>query len=293
MFFVNANMNWRRVHKTIERKPYLLDPLRVRNVGSAKKMLLQEGMPSHSHMLHTGCQLSGMNQAQWEAFLGVSEKRLLRKSRMTAPVRVGTLTYISRRALVAVILVAATFFLMACTPTGRALTRAIYNSVVEIVEDILYVGVEQRTDTPQELVDLSPAEDTVEYFSSLEEALAAIDEPIYYLNDADAAVDRICFTSSVLFGNSLETEYVFQNEVHLIFRQVWREGQPDRIIFDENKRYNRFYIADSIMIDGSYSQDDKRFIGTISTDTIIVHICIEGTHSLEDALLYLQPLNFR
>ena len=171
-------MNWLKAKRLIRRKPYLLDPYRCRSAEEAQKILDEEGILSPDALLSAARVRAGMSEAEWEAYTGISSEEMRRKIERLTPIRIGKVFSLSRRAAVALIIVVVLALFMACTPIGRAWVVAAYNAIVEVVDGILYIRTDEKTDISRDEPTIESIEDTITYFDSVSDAVEQIEESV-------------------------------------------------------------------------------------------------------------------
>ncbi len=284
-------MSWEKAQRTIRLKPYLIDPCRLRGIAAARKRLVYEGMPLPEKVLATARLRAEMSIPQWETYLGMSDKKIRRKCRKAAPVRFGTLLYISRRAVIAgaIIILIASF--MTFTPVGRAWAFAAYNAISEVIDGILYIRSEERGDNAvSSTLSVAGINASVVQFDSLDDVLGRIEEPVFYLATNEAELTDIQLTTSQIYGDYLEISYVFKDKVQVIIKQDWGGYTEDSIILDSSKEYINVTLNNEIVVEGAYSADDEIFIGSTVIGDTIVHIVIDGAKENNDIEAYLCSL---
>lgn len=137
-------MRWRKANNLLREKPYLLDVYRVRNAAAAQRLARSAGIATASDIMSMAQNRSGMTAEQWTEYVRISEEKISRIDRKAATIRVIGTFELSQRAIITWLLAVAITAFMAITPTGRAWAIALYKTVAEVVNDILFVKAGEK-----------------------------------------------------------------------------------------------------------------------------------------------------
>lgn len=274
-------MNWLKAKRLIRRKPYLLDPYRCRSAEEAQKILDEEGVLSPDALLSAARVRAGMSEAEWEAYTGISSEEMRRKIERLTPIRIGKVFSLSRCAAVALIIVVVLALFMACTPIGRAWVVAAYNAIVEVVDGILYIRTDEKTDISRDEPTIESIEDTITYFDSVSDAVEQIDEPILCFQNDVAELDEICMDSNPIEEMYLASSYLLHDGIKVTIEQSWGSKHEENIVMNPMRETISILLDNGMVIDGVYSSSDSAFVGAAVTPYTVIRICVENIHETD------------
>lgn len=274
-------MNWLKAKRLIRRKPYLLDPYRCRSAEEAQKILDEEGVLSPDALLSAARVRAGMSEAEWEAYTGISSEEMRRKIERLTPIRIGKVFSLSRCAAVALIIVVVLALFMACTPIGRAWVVAAHNAIVEVVDGILYIRTDEKTDISRDEPTIESIEDTITYFDSVSDAVEQIDEPILCFQNDVAELDEICMDSNPIEEMYLASSYLLHDGIKVTIEQSWGSKHEENIVMNPMRETISILLDNGMVIDGVYSSSDSAFVGAAVTPYTVIRICVENIHETD------------
>lgn len=267
--------SYRKTRALLKRKPFLLDPYRIRNAEEVRAFIAEAGYPAPEAILERARRHAGMDAEAWARHIGMSAEEVARRARQYAPIRVGKLFSITRRvAVAALILLLATLF-MACTPVGRAWATAIYNAFVEVVGSVLYIGNEAYSEAPLDMPTAQADDTGTHSYASLEAAMDAIVEPVCYLAGQEDCIVGIELTRSKARGDNLRTRYALPEGVEVIVSQRWKVPGQLGITLGEQLERLQLELPNGLMIDGTFNHDDGIFTGSCIADNTCIDLSID------------------
>lgn len=285
-------MAWFRIKKLIRQKPYLIDPYRIMSMKEAAKIWNNREYPSDEMLLEIARTKLGMTPAEWAA--------LIRKSYTKhSPIMGGLVkAFIRRKKLAAACVLALILALfMVFTAPGKALAMRIYNIVVTIIENMLYIhpaDADPLVDTPISFNEISQIGDVIEdvthSFGTLEEAKEYLERKLAYVKSETFALDSIQYHKSAFSGEYLELSY-HSEKYPAILKLTHR--WPDNISDYEAKlnlgasSYMQTMLNSGHVVEG-FIKDNDIYIGVITIKRLILSIEIEITpvdkESIEEIL---------
>ena len=268
-------MRWRKIQRKFRRKPYILDPFRCRNYQAAKELLFAAGLPSAFEVMETARIRANRTPEEWEAMLGISQKKLMRKCRSAAPIRLGSIALLSKRVVLAVGLILFIGFFMAFTAPGRALAMSLYNAVSEIIDGVLYVRSAESDGAALSIPSVSGEAEEVLHFDTIDALADHVDYPVYYLSNGGAEIDAITLTSSINGEICIETKYAIDDSELIITQTIrpYSSIKEDLIVMEGEKKaeYLELRLNSGIIIEGAFIAQDRSFVGTTVTDAFVVN----------------------
>lgn len=164
---------------------------------------------------------------------------------------------------------------------GRAWVVAAYNAIVEVVDGILYIRTDEKTDISRDEPTIESIEDTITYFDSVSDAVEQIDEPILCFQNDVAELVSMRKVISPVKGLVVESEYSLSDHINITIKQEWGNSHVGSIVTDDTKAHVRIVLPDGLIIDGVYANDDMSFVGVAVTGETIIHVCIMNIPSTD------------
>lgn len=284
-------MRWGKIKRKLQQKPYLLDPYRVRSRRDAKKMLYEQGLPCAAEVLEAARIRAGKSPEEWESLIGMSQKKLARKCRAAMPVRFGHVALVSRRAVLGLGVILLLGFFFGFTYPGRALAKAVYNVVVEVMEDVLHISADADESVWRPIPIVTGNINEELEFDTLEELIEYVDYPVYYLADEDAIISKIYLRRSSHLGERIYTTYKFDDRTVTIC-QIKLEYFNSGEIFLTSKDCTvcNVQLPSGIIVGGVLSPIDNSFIGTTTIDSCAINYVITNCKNEEDLVSILENL---
>lgn len=249
------------------------------SMKEAAKIWNKRGYPSDEMLLEIARTKLGMTPAEWAA--------LIRKAYTKhSPIMSGLVkAFIRRKKLATACMLALILALfMAFTAPGQALAMRIYNAVVTIIENMLYIhpaDVDPLDDTPISSNEIprkeNVPEDVTRTFGTLEEAKEYIVSELAYFNSEAFTLNSIQYRKSAFSGEYLELNY-HSNEYPAKIKLTHR--WPDDISDHEAKlnleasSYMQTMLNSKHVVEG-FIKDNDIYIGVITIERLILTIEIE------------------
>lgn len=284
-------MRWGKIKRKLQQKPYLLDPYRVRSRRDARKMLYEQGLPCAAEVLEAARIRAGKSPKEWESLIGMSREKLARKCRAAMPVRFGHVALVSRRAVLGLGVILLLGFFFGFTYPGRALAKAVYNAVVEVMEDVLHISADTDESVWRPVPIVAGNINEEFEFDTLEELIEYVDYPVFCLDAEDAIITKISFFKSRHLGESISINYQFIDRTIKI-RQThsnYFEYGEDYLTSDECTLCS-FQLSSGIMINGVLSNKDNTFVGVTAIESCVINYIISDCTTEATAISILEKL---
>lgn len=276
-------MRWGKIKRKLQQKPYLLDPYRVRSRRDARKMLYEQGLPCAAEVLEAARIRAGKSPEEWESLIGMSREKLARKCRAAMPVRFGHVALVSRRAVLGLSVILLLGFFFGFTHPGRALAKAVYNAVSDLIESLLYVS----SDVDGPVVHTVPVVTenvNEEYtFNTLEELVDFVGYPIYHLAGREDALTSILLRRKTYSGERIYLNYQFGDRRVGIYQANLEFGSSNGYyIAVGDDEVCHIELPSGIVVDGLRSRKDNSFMGTTNTGAYAITYTINNCENIDD-----------
>lgn len=274
-------MRWRKANNLLREKPYLLDVYRVRNAAAAQRLARSAGIATASDIMSMAQNRSGMTAEQWTEYVRISEEKISRIDRKAATIRVIGTFELSQRAIITWLLAVAITAFMAITPTGRAWAIALYKTVAEVVNDILFVKAGEKAESDN-IPHIEITEEHASGLASLDEASNIIDGYIFCVSPQIAKEYSIVLKKSRTYGDCLKTRYTMDNGTIITLFQYIGAEPFDYVTLDDKKDIVSVNDDNGITLKGVYSRADKACIGSLTYSGITAEITINNLSSKDE-----------
>ena len=284
-------MRWGKIKRKLQQKPYLLDPYRVRSRRDARKMLYEQGLPCAAEVLEAARIRAGKSPEEWESLIGMSREKLARKCRAAMPVRFGHVALVSRRAVLGLGVILLLGFFFGFTYPGRALAKAVYNAVSDLIESMLYVSSDADGPVVHTVPVVTENVNEEYTFDTLEELVDFVGYPIYHLAEKEDALTEIEMRRVTYLGERIYISYQFCDKSIDIYQSNLKFAvYTDYFMTAGNAEPCRIELPSGIVIDGLVSLEDNTFIGTTNTGAYAITYTIDNYGSVDDIISTLSSL---
>lgn len=270
-------MRWRKAKKILRKKPYLLDPVRVRSMEAAKEALYEEGLPSAQELVYAACRKAGIAEEDYESFLGMTKSRFERRCRRYEPVRLGKLFRVTKKVIVIAALVVLLCLFMAATPTGRAIAVSIYDAVSELVGDILHIRPIDAQEGALETVAIDGSATTMT-FDTIEEAETYWGQHIYHFNadQMQVKLNTITVIQNMPLGDVIISTYTGDSQLTIVLAQTnhsFNQTVEERLMLGKGE-YCLLQLDNGLVFEGCYTKDDRTYVGACIVNNTTIEISI-------------------
>ena len=287
-------MRWGKIKRKLQQKPYLLDPYRVRSRRDARKMLYEQGLPCAAEVLEAARIRAGKSPTEWESLIGMSREKLARKCRAAMPVRFGHVALVSRRAVLGLGIILLLGFFFGFTYPGRALAKAVYNVVCELIENVLYVSSNANNSVVRTVPVITEVMNETHEFKTLEGLTDFVDYPVYHLAGKEDAITEIEMRRVTYLGERIYISYQFDDNRIDMYQSNLKFGvYTDYFMTAGKAEPCRIELPSGIVIDGLLSLEDNSFIGTTNTGAYALTYIIYNCESAEDIASMLSSLTLK
>ena len=287
-------MRWGKIKRKLQQKPYLLDPYRVRSRRDARKMLYEQGLPCAAEVLEAARIRAGKSPKEWESLIGMSREKLARKCRAAMPVRFGHVALISRRAVLGLGIILLLGFFFGFTYPGRALAKAVYNAVSDLIESMLYVSSDADGPVVHTVPVVTENVNEEYTFNTLEELVDFVGYPIYHLAEKEDALTEMEVRRLPYLGERIYLSYqfddrrvgIYQSNLEFsIFSGYYLATGDDEVCHIE--------LPSGIVVDGLRSRKDNSFMGTTNTGAYAITYIINNCENADDIASALDGLTLK
>lgn len=287
-------MRWGKIKRKLQQKPYLLDPYRVRSRRDARKMLYEQGLPCAAEVLEAARIRAGKSPEEWESLIGMSREKLARKCRAAMPVRFGHVALISRRAVLGLGIILLLGFFFGFTYPGRALAKAVYNAVSDLIESMLYVSSDADGPVVHTVPVVTENVNEEYTFDTLEELVDFVGYPIYHLAEKEDALTEMEVRRLPYLGERIYLSYqfddrrvgIYQSNLEFsIFSGYYLATGDDEVCHIE--------LPSGIVVDGLRSRKDNSFMGTTNTGAYAITYIINNCENADDIASALDGLTLK
>lgn len=287
-------MRWGKIKRKLQQKPYLLDPYRVRSRRDARKMLYEQGLPCAAEVLEAARIRAGKSLEEWESLIGMSREKLARKCRFAMPVRFGHVALVSRRAVLGLGVILLLGFFFGFTHPGRALAKAVYNAVSDLIESMLYVSSDADGPVVHTVPVVTEVINETYEFKTLEELVDFVGYPVYHLAGKEDAIVKISLRRKTHVGDRVYLTYQFGNKSIDIYQANLEFGASDGYyIAVGDDEVCHIELPSGIVVDGLRSRKDNFFMGTTNTGTYALTYIISNCENADDIASALEGLTLR
>lgn len=287
-------MRWGKIKRKLQQKPYLLDPYRVRSRRDARKMLYEQGLPCAAEVLEAARIRAGKSPEEWESLIGMSREKLARKCRAAMPVRFGHVALVSRRAVLGLGVILLLGFFFGFTYPGRALAKAVYNAVSDLIESMLYVSSDADGPVVHTVPVVTENVNEEYTFDTLEELVDFVGYPIYHLAEKEDALTKMEVRRLPYLGERIYLSYqfddrrvgIYQSNLEFsIFSGYYLATGDDEVCHIE--------LPSGIVVDGLRSRKDNSFMGTTNTGAYAITYIINNCENADDIASALDGLTLK
>ena len=287
-------MRWGKIKRKLQQKPYLLDPYRVRSRRDARKMLYEQGLPCAAEVLEAARIRAGKSPEEWESLIGMSREKLARKCRAAMPVRFGHVALVSRRAVLGLGVMLLLGFFFGFTYPGRALAKAVYNAVSDLIESMLYVSSDADGPVVHTVPVVTENVNEEYTFDTLEELVDFVGYPIYHLAEKEDALTKMEVRRLPYLGERIYLSYqfddrrvgIYQSNLEFsIFSGYYLATGDDEVCHIE--------LPSGIVVDGLRSRKDNSFMGTTNTGAYAITYIINNCENADDIASALDGLTLK
>lgn len=287
-------MRWGKIKRKLQQKPYLLDPYRVRSRRDARKMLYEQGLPCAAEVLEAARIRAGKSPEEWESLIGMSREKLARKCRAAMPVRFGHVALISRRAVLALGVMLLLGFFFGFTYPGRALAKAVYNAVSNLIESMLYVSSDADGPVVHTVPVVTEVVNETHEFKTLEELVDFVGYPVYHLAGKEDALTKMEVRRLPYFGERVYLSYQFNDRRVGIYQSNLEFAVFDGYYMVAGEAESCYIeLPSGIVIYGLLSLEDNSFMGTTTTNTYAITYTINNCESTDDIVSALNGLTLK
>ena len=287
-------MRWGKVKRKLQQKPYLLDPYRVRSRRDAKKMLYEQGLPCAAEVLEAARIRAGKSLEEWESLIGMSQKKLARKCRAAMPVRFGHVALVSRRAVLGLGVILLLGFFFGFTYPGRALAKAVYNAVSDLIESMLYVSSDADGPVVHTVPVVTENVNEEYTFDTLEELVDFVGYPIYHLAEKEDALTEIEMRRVTYLGERIYISYQFDDRRVGIYQANLEFSLFDGYYMIAGEAESCYIeLPSGIVIYGLLSLEDNTFMGTTNTGAYVITYYINNCESTGDVIAALNGFTLK
>ena len=287
-------MRWGKIKRKLQQKPYLLDPYRVRSRRDARKMLYEQGLPCAAEVLEAARIRAGKSPEEWESLIGMSREKLARKCRAAMPVRFGHVALVSRRAVLGLGVMLLLGFFFGFTYPGRALAKAVYNAVSDLIESMLYVSSDADGPVVHTVPVVTENVNEEYTFDTLEELVDFVGYPVYHLAGKADALTKMEVRRLPYLGERIYLSYqfddrrvgIYQSNLEFsIFSGYYLATGDDEVCHIE--------LPSGIVVDGLRSRKDNSFMGTTNTGAYAITYIINNCENADDIASALDGLTLK
>ena len=287
-------MRWGKIKRKLQQKPYLLDPYRVRSRRDARKMLYEQGLPCAAEVLEAARIRAGKSPEEWESLIGMSREKLARKCRAAMPVRFGHVALVSRRAVLGLGVILLLGFFFGFTHPGRALAKAVYNAVSNLIESMLYISSDADNSVVHTVPVITEVINEVYEFKTLEELIGFVDYPVYHLAGKEDSISKIQVRRLTYFGERICISYQFCDKSIDIYQSNLKFSIFSGYYLSAgNTEPCHIELPSGIVIDGVVSLVDNSFIGTTNTGAYAITYIINNCENVDDIASTLSGLTLK
>lgn len=284
-------MRWGKIKRKLQQKPYLLDPYRVRSRRDARKMLYEQGLPCAAEVLEAARIRAGKSPEEWESLIGMSREKLARKCRAAMPVRFGHVALVSRRAVLGLGVILLLGFFFGFTYPGRALAKAVYNAVSDLIESMLYVSSDADGPVVHTVPVVTENVNEEYTFDTLEELVDFVGYPIYHLAGEEDALTKILLHRKTYLGERIHLIYQLDDKRVSIYQSNLEFASLDDYYMVAGETESCYIeLPSGIVIDGLLSLEDSSFMGTTNTGAYVVTYTINNCKNADDIASTLNSL---
>ena len=287
-------MRWGKIKRKLQQKPYLLDPYRVRSRRDAKKMLYEQGLPCAAEVLEAARIRAGKSPEEWESLIGMSREKLARKCRAAMPVRFGHVALVSRRAVLGLGVILLLGFFFGFTYPGRALAKAVYNAVSDLIESMLYVSSDADGPVVHTVPVVTENVNEEYTFDTLEELVDFVGYPIYHLAEKEDALTEIEMRRVTYLGERIYISYQFDDRRVGIYQANLEFSLFDGYYMIAGEAESCYIeLPSGIVIYGLLSLEDNTFMGTTNTGAYVITYYIDNCESTGDVIAALNGFTLK
>ena len=287
-------MRWGKIKRKLQQKPYLLDPYRVRSRRDARKMLYEQGLPCAAEVLEAARIRAGKSPEEWESLIGMSREKLARKCRAAMPVRFGHVALVSRRAVLGLGVILLLGFFFCFTYPGRALAKAVYNAVSDLIESMLYVSSDADGPVVHTVPVVTENVNEEYTFDTLEELVDFVGYPIYHLAEKEDALTEIEMRRVTYLGERIYISYQFDDRRVGIYQANLEFSLFDGYYMIAGEAESCYIeLPSGIVIYGLLSIEDNTFMGTTNTGAYVITYYINNCESTGDVIAALNGFTLK
>lgn len=287
-------MRWGKIKRKLQQKPYLLDPYRVRSRRDARKMLYEQGLPCAAEVLEAARIRAGKSPKEWESLIGMSREKLARKCRAAMPVRFGHVALVSRRAVLGLGVILLLGFFFGFTHPGRALAKAVYNAVSNLIESMLYISSDADGPVVHTVPVVTENVNEEYTFDTLEELVDFVGYPIYHLAEKEDALTEIEMRRVTYLGERIYISYQFDDRRVGIYQANLEFSLFDGYYMIAGEAESCYIeLPSGIVIYGLLSLEDNTFMGTTNTGAYVITYYINNCESTGDVIAALNGFTLK
>ena len=287
-------MRWGKIKRKLQQKPYLLDPYRVRSRRDARKMLYEQGLPCAAEVLEAARIRAGKSPEECESLIGMSREKLARKCRAAMPVRFGHVALVSRRAVLGLGVILLLGFFFGFTYPGRALAKAVYNAVSDLIESMLYVSSDADGPVVHTVPVVTENVNEEYTFDTLEELVDFVGYPIYHLAEKEDALTEIEMRRVTYLGERIYISYQFDDRRVGIYQANLEFSLFDGYYMIAGEAESCYIeLPSGIVIYGLLSLEDNTFMGTTNTGAYVITYYINNCESTGDVIAALNGFTLK
>ena len=287
-------MRWGKIKRKLQQKPYLLDPYRVRSRRDARKMLYEQGLPCAAEVLEAARIRAGKSPEEWESLIGMSREKLARKCRAAMPVRFGHVALVSRRAVLGLGVILLLGFFLGFTHPGRALAKAVYNAVSNLIESMLYISSDADNSVVHTVPVVTENVNEEYTFNTLEELVDFVGYPIYHLAGREDALTSILLRRKTYFGERIYLTYQLDDKRVSIYQSNLKFSSfNDYYMAAGDDEVCHIELPSGIVVDGLRSRKDNSFMGTTNTGAYAITYIINNCENADDIASALDGLTLK
>ena len=257
-------------------------------------MLYEQGLPCAAEVLEAARIRAGKSPEEWESLIRMSREKLARKCRAAMPVRFGHVALVSRRAVLGLGVMLLLGFFFGFTYPGRALAKAVYNAVSDLIESMLYVSSDADGPVVHTVPVVTEVVNETHEFKTLEELVDFVGYPVYHLAGKADALTKMEVRRLPYLGERIYLSYqfddrrvgIYQSNLEFsIFSGYYLATGDDEVCHIE--------LPSGIVVDGLRSRKDNSFMGTTNTGAYAITYIINNCENADDIASALDGLTLK
>ena len=224
----------------------------------------------------------------------MSQKKLARKCRAAMPVRFGHVALVSRRAVLGLGVILLLGFFFGFTYPGRALAKAVYNAVSDLIESMLYVSSDADGPVVHTVPVVTENVNEEYTFDTLEELVDFVGYPIYHLAEKEDALTEIEMRRVTYLGERIYISYQFDDRRVGIYQANLEFSLFDGYYMIAGEAESCYIeLPSGIVIYGLLSLEDNTFMGTTNTGAYVITYYINNCESTGDVIAALNGFTLK